>query len=148
MHSLKHGRSKADIHLWLNMLSSCCAWRLKPAFKLMLGNAREVEKSGFAPDGLPLLSSLGPVQQSNSGQSQSRRGARQHRRNQRVVSSTFPPDSYLLERRIWFFASVFFSFASLKEGGLGLFVKGDFRTGMLTEEVVLFSNSQVLSFLA
>lgn len=62
MHSLKHGLSVAAIHLWLTMLSSCCAWRLELAFKLMLGNTREAAKSDFAPAGLPLLSSSGPVQ--------------------------------------------------------------------------------------
>lgn len=43
MHSLKHGLSVADIHLWLTMLSSCCAWRLELAFKRMLGNKEKLQ---------------------------------------------------------------------------------------------------------
>lgn len=62
MHSLKRGLSIADTHLWLTMLSSYCAWRLQLALQLMLGGTREAAKSDFAPAGLPLLSSSGPVQ--------------------------------------------------------------------------------------
>lgn len=145
---LKHSLNKADIHLRLTMLSSCCAWRLKPAFKLILGDTREAGKSDFAPDGLPLLSSSGPVLVEQLGTITKQEGNPNDARwTGQGVSSSFPPENYLLERSVWLFASVFFSRVPLKEGELGE-VKGDFRTGMLTEELVLLSNSQVLSFLA
>lgn len=127
IHSLKHGQSKADIHLWLTMLSSCCAWRLKLAFKLMPENAREVETSGLLLMGFLFWAVRAPCSRATWDNHEAGGEPDYTGETGLVVSSTFPPESYLLERSIWFFASVFFSSVSLKEGELGLLSERGFQ---------------------